>query len=93
MKSVFSGAGYLIADNRASDAGGFEEADIIGCRHCQAAVKAHDWRTEGAFCHHCAAPICDRCAAIPGCTPFEKAVERALSEQHRRQQNARVLGI
>lgn len=93
MKSVFNGAGHLFADNRASDWGGVEESDLLGCKHCQALIKAHEWRAEGAFCHHCGGPICASCAGIGGCTPFEQRLEQAISDHYRRQQNARILGI
>jgi hypothetical protein len=92
MKSVSNGQGYLWSDNRCSG-GKFEEADILGCKHCQGLIDKRKWRVEGAFCHVCDSPLCSYCAGKPGCTPFEKTLERALSEAHRREQNAKALGI
>jgi hypothetical protein len=96
MRSIFNGAGYLIADNRASDWGTIEEADLIGCAHCNQTMKKRDWQEDGGFCHCCAKPICGPCAdAMPrsGCVPYLRKLERAVDDAYRREQNRRILGI
>ena len=95
MKSIFSAAGYLMNDNRASG-NKLEEADILGCLHCQAAIEAQKWRVDGAFCHGCNGPICSWCdQTTNGCTGqfhFYRRLERAVEDRYRRDQNAKILG-
>lgn len=89
------GAGYLFADDRASG-GKLEEADMLGCNHCQKLMKAHLWKQDGGWCGCCAQPVCGPCAdkiSTQGCTPFIKLVDKQLSETHRKGQNARILGV
>lgn len=93
-RSIFDGQGYYLVDNTCS--GGVRtEHDIINCRHCQRTVLKCDWAQEGAFCHRCNAPICASCGAdnVLGCKPIQQQIDEALAAQHRRQQNARLLGI
>ena len=92
MKSISTGQGYLWSDNRCSG-GQVEEADLLGCKHCQALIDKRKWREAGAFCHHCDGPICATCDSVPGCTPFEQRLDQQLREAHRREQNAKLLGI
>ena len=114
-KSVFNGMGYMVADERASDWGGVDEADILSCGHCGALMRkvGHrdrkgayhpGWVEEGGQCCLCNQPLCGPegfdCrarAGLPldqggGCNHQERQMERALSDQHRKQQNARILG-
>ena len=93
MKTYTNGMGYVIADNRASDWGTIEEADLIGCNHCHCAMKKPAWQADGAFCHVCDRPICPNCAEKPGCTPYVEKLQRAINEDYRRRQLARMLGI
>jgi hypothetical protein len=95
MKSIFNGAGYLKADNRGSG-GKVDEADMLGCSHCQKLIKASEWRADGGFCHSCDAPVCNHCAdRIPqhGCEVFLRVLETSLMRQYRRDQNARLMGL
>lgn len=95
MKSVFNRAGYLLADDRASG-GKVDEADMLGCSHCQALMKRHLWSDDGGFCHGCDAPVCGPCCdKIPthGCAPFMRQLERAVNDAYRREQNAKILGF
>ena len=94
--SIYTGQGYLLNDNSASG-GTREEADMLGCKHCQALIKKTDWQTKGGMCMACSAPICHSCATRTvkfGCEgPYEKSIERAVEDQYRLTQNSRILGI
>lgn len=94
-RSVFTGHGYIMNDNRASG-GTLEEADALGCKHCQAIIDGKKWRQDGAFCHACDGPICTHCDKRRpqfGCEIFERTLARAVEEQYRRDQNRAILGI
>lgn len=89
VKSVFNQAGYLFNDNRASG-NGLKEADLLGCKHCQALIDKTKWKADGAFCHSCDGPICTRCdSRMPtfGCEVFERKLARAIEDQYRATQN------
>lgn len=95
MKSIFAGAGYVMVDNRASG-GGLREDDLLGCLHCQALIDKSKWSAEGAFCHVCYGPICSFCderKTTFGCEVFEKRFARAIEENYRKEQNAKILGL
>lgn len=95
MKSVFNQMGYLKADDRNSG-GKLDEADMLGCNHCQALIRKSLWSDDGGFCHGCDAPVCASCCdKIPreGCAPFIAQLERAVNAAYIRGQNAKVLGI
>lgn len=95
MKSMFNGAGYVMNDNRASG-GVLREDDIISCVSCQAAIDKSKWREQGAFCHALGGPICsfcDRCRPLADLEPFEKRFARAIEENYRKEQNAKILGL
>lgn len=94
VKSVFTGHGFLMNDDRASG-GEKEEADMVGCKHCLALIKKPDWQADGGFCHCCDAPICGPCAdrmQTRGCENFLRVLEGALERKYRRDQLSRVLG-
>jgi len=89
------GAGYLFNDDRANH-NGVDEADILCCPHCQCTIKLQAWRIEGAFCHRCFAPVCNRCGKrmlTYGCENYMRYIDKALKEAYRKSQNAKVLGI
>lgn len=95
VKSIFNGAGYLLADDRCSG-GVRDEADMLGCSHCQRLMRKREWQCDGGFCHSCDAPVCSGCAdRIPtkGCEVFLRVLEGELEREYRRSQNARLLGI
>lgn len=95
MRSVFTGHGYLLSDDRASG-GKKDEADLLGCNHCQALLKRSAWAENGGMCMSCDAPVCSLCRdRIPthGCEHFLRQLTEALETQYRRDQNMRVLGI
>lgn len=85
MKSIFSGAGYLMNDDRA--AGGTKtEADILTCAHCQRLLIVASWKEDGGWCGRCGAPSCGTCAdrmLVEGCTPFVKRVEERIKQKER----------
>lgn len=94
--SRFDGAGYLISDNSASDWGTREEDDVVCCAHCQAVVRKRQWVVAGGYCSNCDAPLCKTCADAlqqQGCQNFMRKIDEALRDHHRREQNARLLGI
>lgn len=102
-KSRFNGAGYYLSDERASG-GPREEADLIGCGHCQKTMvrgnisnPAPDtWAVDGGWCSCCDGAVCAACAdrmLVHGCENFKAKVERQLDGMYRRQQNAKILGI
>jgi len=95
VRSVFSQHGWVKNDNRESGGVLFED-DILSCSHCQALIHGRDWRADGGFCCVCDAPICNRCrdrARTEGCENFQKKLDEMLTDLHRREQNAKVLGI
>ena len=86
---------YLLADDRCSG-GVRDEADMLGCSHCQRLMRQREWQCDGGFCHSCDAPVCSGCAdRIPtkGCEVFLRVLEGELEREYRRSQNARLLGI
>ena len=96
-RSMFDGTGYFYNDDRCSG-GTMVEDDTLACAHCEAGLKKHDWLMAGGFkCHSCDQSLCALCAQAPPqikCSgPFKAQLERALNEQYRWQQNAKVLGI
>lgn len=103
MRTVATGAGYLMNDNR--NAGqGKHEADIVLCPHCQAVIELAKWRAAdggNGWCMQCMTPVCGTCAnrmLLPldqggGCLPFVKKIEMLLSEQHAKAQFRRVAGL
>ncbi len=108
MRSIWNGAGYLLADNRASDWGTKDEDDLLGCGHCQALIRKHGhfsqalqrylpgWVEDGGMCCVCDKPLCPSCrdrVVTQGCDSFAKMFERAIEDHYRREQNARILGI
>ena len=95
MKTISTGEGYLLNDNRCSG-GKLEEAAMLGCNHCQKLIVKSEWQADGAFCHCCDAPVCGPCgdrARYVGCAPFLKTLEQAIEETYRREQNAKILGL
>lgn len=96
MRSIFNGAGYFCNDDRASG-GRLAEDDIIACAHHGGAMKKANWKLKGGFCTVCDKPLCHACverARRFGCEgPQTRRLEQALTEAHRREQNARLLGI
>ncbi len=95
VRSVFNGAGYLRSDNRCSG-GDLDEADVVGCSHCQKIMKKTGWKADGGFCHRCDAPVCGLCCdRIPlhGCEVFMRVLETALAKKYRLEQNARLMGL
>jgi hypothetical protein len=94
-RSIYKGQGWLLNDNRCSG-GTCEEADMLGCSHCQKLMKIQDWKCDGGFCHSCDAPTCGPCATLTqtkGCQVFLRSLEGALEKQYRLQQNAMLLGL
>ena len=95
-KSIFDQCGFISNDDRASG-GNLTEDDILGCKHCQALLRRSEWKVSGGMCFVCSAPICASCYGRTkkyGCEgPFEKRIEFAVNDLHRREQNARILGI
>lgn len=95
VRSLYNGMGWLLADDRCSG-GERDEADMLGCSHCQRLMKKGDWKNDGGFCHSCDAPVCGRCAdRIPkfGCEVFMRKLEGEMEREYRARQNAMLLGL
>jgi len=73
------------------------EADILGCKHCCAAILKPLWQVQGAYCHSCDGPICSECDKRSGCEKGSKSwkadLDRAINDVYRREQNAKILGV
>lgn len=95
-KSIFSGMGYYMNDDRASG-GKLAEDDIFICSHCDQTIKKSAWKQGGGMCMVCSAPVCLTCygkTKTQGCNgPAVRKLEAAINEAYRREQNAKVLGI
>jgi len=72
--------GYTVA----AGPDGQEEHDCFTCHHCQAIVEIEQaprpkgaflLKVDGTLCKICMKPICPRCIAKGGCTPWEKQME------------------
>ena len=94
-KSIFNGHGYFLNDDTAS--GGLKtEDDLVSCKHCQKPLKKVEWKLRGGMCNVCTSPLCYTCyekAQKFGCTPYVEQLERAVNEDYKRRQNAKILGI
>lgn len=93
--SRFNGEGYWLNDDTPS--GGKKSEDVIlGCAHCQRALKKHLWLINGGYCSQCDQELCVECATkavTEGCSNFKRFVEQQVNEAYRREQNAKILGI
>lgn len=101
MKTLTSGSGYLLNDNRAAGEGK-EECDVGLCPHCQTVIKLQQWRVLGTnqrgWCMHCMMPCCGNgpCAeefVKHGCLPFVQKIEKLISEEHAKAQFRKVAGL
>ena len=91
------GQGWKFVDNRASG-GVLEEADLLGCGHCPKFMTKPDWVANGGYkCYNCHRFLCEECRKKPPqmkCPGREEdQISRALNENYRREQNAKILGI
>lgn len=96
-KRIIDGAGWIRTDERASG-GELVEDDMLGCGHCPRPIPKRKWEADGGFkCWKCDKVLCRECAAAPPrmeCPGSDaQQIEKALSDNHRREQNAKVLGI
>jgi hypothetical protein len=95
MRSIFNGEGYYLNDDRASG-GKRVEGAVLGCGHHNGSMAKEDWQRNGGMCFVCGKPICAPCMERTrtfGCEVFEKKLDSALSDLHRREQNAKILGV
>jgi hypothetical protein len=101
MKTLTSGAGYLMNDNRAAGEG-MEECDVGLCPHCQKVIKLQEWRDIGTgmngWCMKCMSPCCinGECGQhfkTHGCLPFLKKIEKLMSADYARAQFRKVAGL
>ena len=79
------GAGYLM-DGQNLNASKRHEADIRTCTHCQSVIELQAWRSSGAWCNKCMAPICKACGPrmlTHGCEPFMQRIEQFAEQQMR----------
>jgi hypothetical protein len=86
MPSIFSQAGFLSNDNRASG-GQLEEDDILGCSHCQALIRKSEWKIKGGYCYQCDQPLCLPCAEKAkrhGCANFKRQIDQQVEQAYRR---------
>lgn len=95
-KSIFHGAGYYMNDDRASG-GKLTEDDTLKCSHCPQGLRKSEWKMQGGMCFACREPLCVACTAKAqkfGCTgPEVKKIEQAVNDMHRREQNAKIIGV
>lgn len=94
-RRYLDGAGYFVNDDRVSG-GRLSEDDVLGCAHCQKALKRKIWLNEGGYCSQCDQELCVECATkalTEGCANFKRMVERELAAAYVREQNARIFGI
>lgn len=78
--------GYLRNDNRVSG-GALQEADVLGCNHCQCTMTLKQWKAKGGWCTVCDNYVCFSCAERTkkeGCVPWRKLVDEQLEAQARR---------
>ena len=95
MRSIFNGHGHMLNDNRCSG-GAREEADVLGCNHCQRLILKCEWISEPTYCPQCDEAVCMQCHARirdHGCEPFIAQLNAQLKAAYHREQNARMLGI
>ena len=93
--SRFDGQGYYLNDDTPSG-GQKVKDDVLGCAHCQKALKKRVWLRNGGYCHQCDQELCVECATkalTHGCENFKRFVEKQVAEAFRREANARILGI
>jgi hypothetical protein len=94
-RRYLDGAGYFINDDRCSG-GHLSEDDVLGCAHCQKALKRKIWIDNGGYCSQCDWELCVECATkalTEGCANFKRMFEREIEAAYVREQNARILGI
>jgi len=89
------GAGYFINDQKLASR---QEADIRTCTHCQSIIKMQEWRTDGAWCSKCNAPICSQpyCVAKTaryGCVPFVQEITAAANAAAKLEQFIKIAGL
>lgn len=93
-KSIFHGHGFYVATNTE---GKKVEDDFLTCRHCQQGMLKSAWKLKGGMCMVCEGTICSNCHERTrkfGCEgPYVKELERAVNEDYKRRQNAKILGI
>jgi hypothetical protein len=97
LKRLSDGEGFFFLDERASG-GKLDEQALYGCGHCPKFVKKKEWEDQGGYrCYGCHKPLCEECRKRP---PQMKCIgtdadqiEKQLSDMHRREQNAKILGI
>ena|SRR5215471_1541773 len=97
LRTMTNGQGYFCSDDTCSG-GKKVEDDLLGCGHCPVPILKTKWNADGGYrCISCDKPLCNACAARPPqlkCLGTDAdRIERALNDLHRRQQNARVMGI
>src|ERR1700677_973419 len=84
MPSKSTPQGWLLIDNRlAPPEPGiprFVEAGIVGCSHCRRqAVLNPERERERGYCRKCDHYICDQCAAVGECKPFDRFIDQAMT--------------
>jgi len=96
--SIFDQAGYFFNDDRASE-GQLSEDDILGCGHFACGgrmMKRSKWKEHGGRCLVCDSFLCSLCyerVKTFGCEVFEREMRRAVENNYRKEQNAKILGI
>lgn len=61
-----------------------QEADIRTCTHCERIIDLTLWKSKGAWCNRCAAPICFNCGTrmkLYGCENFLRRLEAFTATQ------------
>jgi hypothetical protein len=59
--------------------GGTRRLKTFTCSHCNAVVMVPERSTAteaGGWCGMCAKPVCQQCAGVPECVPFERRCDQ-----------------
>lgn len=105
IENMFRGGGFMLKDDRCSG-GALVEDDITGCGHCHGVLTKRERSKNGepwkgrllthAHCQRCDRDICPACGLDTekhGCVPHDRMIDEALSDNYRREQNAKIMGI
>lgn len=94
MKTETHGAGYYFYQGpEVSAPGNTIKDDFLVCGHCETGMLLLAWRRAGGHCFVCDQKVCTSCVgrlARFGCEAVQRRIDRALTNQHRREQNART---
>lgn len=94
MKTETHGAGYYFYHGpEVTSPGNCIKDDFLVCGHCETGMLLSAWRKAGGHCFACDSKLCYNCTVRLsrfGCEAIKRKLDRALTDQHRREQNARI---